>query len=90
MRGETVIVRAYGNEPLLRKVWDADNEVVFICSDENFDALTAGRPALNPVGFHRQNVFHYDPKVFAALVKKPMDLSMWKRLRHGDEEGARQ
>jgi hypothetical protein len=81
MKGETVIVRAYGNEPLVRRVWATTEHGVFICTNENFDDLDNGRKALNPVGFHWEDVFEYDEVKLRALERgykeKP---ALWNRM----------
>jgi hypothetical protein len=57
MRGDTVIVRAYGGKALLRRVWDVGERVVYVTNDEEFDKLAAGRPAIEPIGFPKEDVF---------------------------------
>ncbi len=57
MRGDTVIVRAYGGKALLRRVWDVGERVVYVTNDEEFDKLAAGKPAIEPIGFPKEDVF---------------------------------
>lgn len=57
MRGDTVIVRAFGGKALLRRVWDVGERVVYVTNDEEFDKLAAGRPAIEPIGFPKEDVF---------------------------------
>jgi hypothetical protein len=63
MKGEKVIVRSYGNKPLVRRVWEVTPKVVFICSEENYQALSNGKDGLLPVGFPREYVYRYNPKI---------------------------
>lgn len=57
MRGEIVLVRAFGGKPLKRRVWDVGVGVVYITNDEQFQNLLAGRRAVKPIGFPREDVF---------------------------------
>jgi hypothetical protein len=57
MRGETVIVRAFGDRPLKRKVWEVGDAVVYVTNDEEFDKLSAGIAAQEPIGFPKEDVF---------------------------------
>ena len=75
MRGDTVIVKSFGDKPLIRKVWDVSKDVVFICNDENFETLIEGNKGLLPVGFHKDDVFRYNPNIDIN------DPALWKQLR---------
>ena len=57
MRGDLVIVRAFGNRPLRRRVWDVSDTVVFITDDEQFERLAVGEQAVSPIGFPKEDVF---------------------------------
>lgn len=82
MKGDTVIVRAFGNEPLVRRVWDGDNRAVRIVTDENYQDLEAGRKALNPVGFPRDDVFHYNARLLEQVqAEYETNPQVWKNLR---------
>jgi hypothetical protein len=81
MRGEKVIVRAFGGEPLVRIVWAVDSGVVYICHDEGYQKLTAGE-AWIPVGFPHEDVFRYDEETLARLLDQWRDNpSIWADLR---------
>lgn len=81
MRGDIVIVRAHKNEPLARRVWEVTAQAVFICSEENFQVLSAEEPGLWPVGFKREDVFCYDGDILNKLTNKyESDPSLWERL----------
>lgn len=67
MRGTLVILRAYEDKPIVRKVWDANDRVVYVTNDEFFDRLIAGIDAPLPVGFPREDVFEYDPELAESL-----------------------
>ena len=62
MRGTVVIARAFGGVGLVRRVWEAANGLVYLCSDAEFDKLQAGREALPPIGFPASDVFVYEAK----------------------------
>ena len=57
MRGEIVLVRAFGGKPLKRRVWDVGAGVVYITNDEQFQNLITGRRSIKPVGFPPEDVF---------------------------------
>jgi hypothetical protein len=57
MRGEFVLVRAFGGKPLKRRVWDVGVGVVYITSDEQFQNLISGKRAVTPIGFPAEDVF---------------------------------
>jgi len=67
MRGDCVIVRTYGGEPLARRVWDEDKHIVQITNDEQFELLTEGKDALDPIGFPRSDVFRCDPELIPSV-----------------------
>ena len=67
MRGEQVIVRSYGGVPLIRRLWDKDELGIYITNDEQLALLLEGKNALLPVGFPREDVFKYDPKLTASM-----------------------
>lgn len=77
MRGKLVIVRNFRGDALVRRVWDADANAVYITDDQQFTRLVAGHEALLPVGFPREDVFECDPGVAEPMSKGSID---WTRL----------
>jgi len=63
MKGDKVIVRSFGDKPLVRMVWEITSSAVFICTEENFSALSRGNNGLWPVGFPKECVYRYNPKI---------------------------
>lgn len=63
MQGDLVIVRAYGNVPLVRRVWDEEKNGVYITDDEGLRRLREGDTEVWPVGFPREDVFKFDPEL---------------------------
>ena len=57
LRGELVIVRTFGGKPVERRVWDVGEAVVYVTNEEEFQKLVAGKPALDPIGFPKEDVF---------------------------------
>lgn len=56
-RGDTIEVRAFGNDILVRRVWKTTAERVFISTDEQYAKRLADDPnALEPVGFPLEDV----------------------------------
>lgn len=82
MRGERVIVRAFGNQPLARIVWEISENTVFITNDEQFKRLMEGaEDALMPIGFPSEDVFEYDSTWIASLKKEGESRPNWNKLR---------
>lgn len=82
MKGEVVIVRAFGGEPLIRRVWEATNEAVFACSERCFEGLMAGLPELLPIGFPRYDVFEHDSALVDKLIERWQDdPALWEQLK---------
>jgi hypothetical protein len=77
MQGELVIVRAYGDEPLVRRLWETTPEAVYICSEENYQNLISGKPAMNAVGVHREYVFRYEPAIAEELLENYESTPGW-------------
>ncbi len=69
MRGDLVIVKAYGEKPLIRRIWNSNENVVYITNDEQFQLLIAGKDAIEPIGFPREDVFKYDQKLATSMER---------------------
>lgn len=68
MRGDLVIVRAFGGKPLIRRVWEEVERGVYITDDALFQRLMAGENGtIQPVGFPREDVFKFDSDLAAAM-----------------------
>lgn len=67
MRGDLLIVKAYNGLPLIRRIWDEDEKAVYITDDTQLDFLLAGKNALLPVGFPREDAFKFDPELAANM-----------------------
>lgn len=67
MRGDLVIVRAFGGAPLVRRVWEEVERGVYITDDTHFKGLLAGETTIQPVGFPREDVFRFDPEIAAIM-----------------------
>ena len=59
MRGDKVVVRAFRNEALIRRVWGANERVIYVVSPETFDSLSTRRVGAEPIGFPREDVFEH-------------------------------
>ncbi len=60
MRSERVIVRAYGNSPVVCRIWDEDVRGFYVTNDEQYELLMAGKEAIPPIGIPKEDVFKYD------------------------------
>jgi len=67
MQGDLVIVRAYGGKPLVRRIWAEDETGIYITDDNQLKRLIAGKSAIPPIGFPKEDVFKYDPSLAAAI-----------------------
>jgi hypothetical protein len=76
MKGDKVIVRTYGDEPKMVRVWEVTPTTVFVCSEENYETLLRGEEGLLPVGFPKEYVFRYNPKQDAILNSS----TIWNEL----------
>jgi phage repressor protein C with HTH and peptisase S24 domain len=74
MKGDKVIVRAFGGVALVRRVWAVKNGLVYISDEKEFHKREAGEDALEPIGFPVADVFAYD-ETFAASGGD------WRKLR---------
>jgi hypothetical protein len=68
-RGGRVIVRAYGDRPLVRRVWDYDGSAVLIAGEREFHLLERGEEAPMPVGFPPEDVFRYDAELAHVIAR---------------------
>lgn len=57
MRGDVVLVRTFSGKAVKRRVWDVGDTVVYVTNDEQFERLVAGKHALEPIGFPKEDVF---------------------------------
>lgn len=83
MKGDLVIARCYGHEPIIRRVWDSTPDVVYICTEERYQLLNEGVANIYPVGFPRQDVFEYEESVLRELATDP---SAWNRLNKWERD----
>ena len=72
MRGEKVLVRAYGDRPLVRVIWDWDprEDVVYITDEDGLVKLLSGDDGPLPIGFHRDDVFLFDIQGVKAVQQE--------------------
>jgi hypothetical protein len=57
MRGDVVLVRTFSGRAVKRRVWDVGDTVVYVTNDEQFERLAAGKRAVEPIGFPKEDVF---------------------------------
>lgn len=60
MRGKKVIVRAWGNRPLVRVIWDVCEDSVLVTNEHGLSALESGNAGPMPIGFPFSEVFVYE------------------------------
>ena len=60
IRGEMVLVRTFGDRPVVRRVWDSAKGLIYICSDKQFDMMANGEDSPPPIGFPANDVYCYD------------------------------
>jgi hypothetical protein len=69
MRGDTVIVRAFGGKPLILKVWSVGARVVYLTDEGGIEKMQAGAEIIPPLGFPKEDVFKYEPEAAANLKR---------------------
>lgn len=82
MRGEFVLVRAFGKRPLIRRIWEVGEAAIYVVSDAQFQLMVENSPeAVGPVGFPKEDVFKYDKKC-AKFTNDlhPFDAIEWDKL----------
>lgn len=75
MKGDKVIVRAYRETALIRRIWDINEYVIYIIDENNYQKLKSGQKALEPIGFPKEDVFKYKPE-----LEKNLDKINWSKL----------
>lgn len=68
MKGDLVVLRS-ADGPLLGRVLDATEGLVYIASPEQYQRRAEGLAALDPVVFPREHVFIYDPNAEVMLAR---------------------
>lgn len=57
MRGQLVVCREFNGVLIERTVWEDTESLVFIHTEDQFEAHTGRKPYLEPVGFPVNDVF---------------------------------
>lgn len=79
MRGNIVIVRSFGGEALVRRVWGIGKNVVYLIHEIEYQRFLADEEAASPIGFPVNDVFEYEPDAAErAEVGKELN---WKVLK---------
>ena len=78
LRGELVIVRTFGGKLVECRVWDVGEAVVYVTNDEEFDKLIAGKPALDPIGFPKEDIFCRPASKSARKRLRGSQLNPWQ------------
>lgn len=80
MRGDKVIVRSFGDRPLIRRVWCVQDGVVYICNERNFSKVLGSNISnVNCTGFPADDVFQYD-ETRVVDETKPAPPGFWEKL----------
>jgi hypothetical protein len=83
MKGSLVIARCYEGLPVVLRVWEMGNRVIYLSEDSQFQKLMAGMEALPPIGFPPDDVFAYDPKLSGRMSGHSIDWSKLPRFLKG-------
>ena len=68
MRGQKVIVRAYGDKPEVVLIWQLVDMIVVITDEDGYKKLMNGdADSPMPIGFKRELVYEYDGTLPSAL-----------------------
>ena len=68
MRGEKVILRAFGGQPLVRVVWEVLDSSVLITDESGLKSLAAACGAM-PIGFRFEDVFAFEEELARKLTE---------------------
>lgn len=55
-RGDVVLARDYQGRELTRRVWGVGERVVYLCSEQLYEALAGGLAVGYPIGFPKGDV----------------------------------
>ncbi len=69
MRGKKIIVRAWGDRPLVRVVWDVCGSSVLVTDERGLESLQAGTEASMPIGFPFSDVFEYEDNEASKVLE---------------------
>lgn len=69
--GARVLVRAFGDKALIRRVWAVHGPAVYITGDAEYERLMAGEAAPDPIPFPVEDVFQLDPGMVEQLSADP-------------------
>lgn len=85
MKGDLVIVRADGGVALVRRVWAADEDAIYVTDDATFAMLSRGADGPFPIGFPHEDVFGYDSKAASQIGRNTWDWSSLSRYAFAAE-----
>lgn len=81
MQGEIVIVRTHGDIPVVRRVLEVKNGVVYITTDEQLSLFMSGKKQILSVGVPVEDVYKYDQRVLKTIEKTGSKSGIdWDRL----------
>ena len=75
MRGQVVVVKSFTG-PLVRRVWEVMNGVVFVVTDDRLAELEHGNGEVPFIGFPLADVYEMDAS--EAVPQSPN----WSQMRH--------
>ena len=67
VRGQVVLVRGGEGQPLVRRVWDADDSEVTVCTEPAFHQLEGGDASAVTETVTKEDVFVYDREASIIL-----------------------
>lgn len=66
---DVVLCRSFGNEPLVRVVWEITSEGILICGQESLDLAKQMQKEAVPVLAPYSAIYEYDKDLFPQLDK---------------------
>jgi hypothetical protein len=86
IRGMRVIVRGYGGQPAVRRVWGFDEATVFVADERTFLKIELGDPRAYPAGFPVADVFEYDETIVSQIDNwSAEDAFAWDGMKRWQE-----
>jgi hypothetical protein len=77
MNGNRVIVKVFGGDFAVRRVWSVGQSVVYVTDDKNYDLLKESLGGVSPVGIPKEDVFEYSEEIRSSRVNEA-GLKRWR------------
>jgi hypothetical protein len=81
MQGEIVIVRTCGDIPVVRRIFEVKNGLIYITTDEQLGLFMSGKKQILSVGVPAGDVYKYDQRTLKFIEKIGIKTGVdWEQL----------